>query len=738
MLTGTTFGASTGAYREIDRQQKAGEEFDLGKIATSAAIQGAVDTFAAIPGGLQADRGLRNQLWNAGQSQKDRLTLSMQSFGDKMNAGMTGPELAMASANNSGVRPWTVQPESVRLPEIVPMSHAGPITLDAVVRQSVAKARPTLNFFDAPTVVPESITQMAERVTPIERQQSMRHLLDIAKQPYESGLESRVSAAYDAAAAIGKVDPALFRKEFYEPLVAEMGNREQHYGWRVFAASRFAGLERQGRLPAEMQPSDIPDLRMKARELSPDQQTGLRDRSEAALHDAKALAKMLGPRGELGQLFPEVFGRHDTAGGIMGRPQHGGHDYTVGGHTVHVLRNIRNHPMFEHLSQKDQTNLLWAGLMHDVGKRANVYDPGHEAMSYNAAWGVLQTMGYSPQRIHRITDLMYRHSDVSFNPEAKHSQRMQDPYQLDDTAILHRHDPAVMQLRIMNEADIRAVRKHETLWTDEVRKELDLNATALAYGAQRLSENTVPVLTAELPQRFGIYEMPKDGALMVHTSPYMQNGTFFRHLSLIESPHYSGSASLVNREHMHLYDNKADFTAVFAAPPEHVSQAHRTGLWTGESMGWNSHVIMAREWSKSDLASNFAAEANAKLQQLGFGRDGSQTALQSYRSQLAKYDTVTEMLAANGKDSPLARAHEALTQMYTRYEDGRPTGTYNEFKINNPAVAGIGVMSRGRQVVLEDPYGPALPENPNVLVIPKHMWQEAHSRNLPFIVLDAP
>jgi hypothetical protein len=299
-------------------------------------------------------------------------------------------------------------------------------------------------------------------------------------------------------------------------------------------------------------------------------------------------------------------------------------------------------------------------------------------------------------------------------------------------------NPAVMQLRIMNEADIRAVRKQEALWTDEVRQELDHNATALAYGAQRLSENTVPVLTAELPQRFGVYEMPKEGSLMVHTSPYMQNGTFFRHLSLIESPHYSGSASLVNRQHMHLYDSKADFTAVFAAPPEHVSQAHRTGLWTGESMGWNSHVIMAREWSKSELASNFAAEANAKLQKLGFGQDaGSQTALQSYRSQLAKYDTVTEMLAANGKDSPLARAHEAITEMYTKYEDGRPTGVYNEFKINNPAVAGIGVMSRGRQVVLEDPYGPALPENPNVLVIPKHMWQEAQSRNLPFIVLDA-
>jgi hypothetical protein len=53
MLTGTTFGASTGAYAEIMNQQANGT-FDLSKIVKRALIQGGLDTIAAVPGGLQA------------------------------------------------------------------------------------------------------------------------------------------------------------------------------------------------------------------------------------------------------------------------------------------------------------------------------------------------------------------------------------------------------------------------------------------------------------------------------------------------------------------------------------------------------------------------------------------------------------------------------------------------------------------------------------------------------------
>ncbi|HEY9871330.1 MAG TPA: hypothetical protein V6D08_19380, partial [Candidatus Obscuribacterales bacterium] len=64
MLTGTTFGLSAGATGEILRQNAAGEEFDLGKIIKRGLIQGAIDTVAAAPGGLQADPGARGRINN--------------------------------------------------------------------------------------------------------------------------------------------------------------------------------------------------------------------------------------------------------------------------------------------------------------------------------------------------------------------------------------------------------------------------------------------------------------------------------------------------------------------------------------------------------------------------------------------------------------------------------------------------------------------------------------------------
>ena len=55
MLTGTTFGVTTGGLQEISNQSRTGE-WSLGAIAREAALHGALDTVAAIPGGLQGAR----------------------------------------------------------------------------------------------------------------------------------------------------------------------------------------------------------------------------------------------------------------------------------------------------------------------------------------------------------------------------------------------------------------------------------------------------------------------------------------------------------------------------------------------------------------------------------------------------------------------------------------------------------------------------------------------------------
>jgi len=53
-LTGSTFGMSAGAYQEIMRQKETGKSYDIGAIIMRSLLQGAIDSVAAAPGGMQA------------------------------------------------------------------------------------------------------------------------------------------------------------------------------------------------------------------------------------------------------------------------------------------------------------------------------------------------------------------------------------------------------------------------------------------------------------------------------------------------------------------------------------------------------------------------------------------------------------------------------------------------------------------------------------------------------------
>jgi hypothetical protein len=63
VATSTSFGLGSGAYHELDRQVKAGEQIDYTKIFGRALLQGAVDSIAGIPGGLNADPHFRQRPW---------------------------------------------------------------------------------------------------------------------------------------------------------------------------------------------------------------------------------------------------------------------------------------------------------------------------------------------------------------------------------------------------------------------------------------------------------------------------------------------------------------------------------------------------------------------------------------------------------------------------------------------------------------------------------------------------
>src|SRR6185437_13276216 len=100
-----------------------------------------------------------------------------------------------------------------------------------------------------------------------------------------------------------------------------------------------------------------------------------------------------------------------------------------------------------------------------------------------------------------------------------------------------------------------------------------------------MSARSIPILTTSLPRGFRIQEAPPEFAFLVHCSANIDGG-FVRQLSVIESPQFSASASLVNASHKKLYRDLSGVVAILNGPPEHISQSYRGNLATGKAVTW--------------------------------------------------------------------------------------------------------------------------------------------------------
>jgi hypothetical protein len=102
MLTGTTFGFSSGATSEILRQQGTGESFDMRKVMIRGGLQAAVNTVAAIPGGIQADPRIREMLTTKGKYQWAALNVEMNAVASQVQEQNT-------ASRDRGGKDWKVE-----------------------------------------------------------------------------------------------------------------------------------------------------------------------------------------------------------------------------------------------------------------------------------------------------------------------------------------------------------------------------------------------------------------------------------------------------------------------------------------------------------------------------------------------------------------------------------------------------------------------------------------------------
>ena len=567
---------------------------------------------------------------------------------------------------------------------------------------------------------------------------------------------ARLLSDMTLARSFSKNAPDLFQTEFKEPIESAMADTSLSYERRLEAARVLGELQRSGFGAADS--IHMPELRMgKLAELTPQQQKEMRTTVEAALSDRATLAQLLGD-GPLGRLIPSVFGM-SSEGGIVGRQQHQAHDSTVDVHLLDVVEKAGKDPRFEKLLPKDQVNTLWASFLHDVAKRENMVDYDHGWTSTSTAWGVLRTLGYPDTQIQRITDIMSRDFDLSYDPDTKNSVRFADQNALDDVVAAYRSPGALDMVSILNSSDIKSVKADGSWYTPDVVTELETIRSMAQDRVDLLNKHLLPILTTELPKGFGVHQL-SDYNVLAHATPDL-TGQLLQHRSTIESPEYSMSVSLVTPEQQKLYSNESPVVALVNGPFEHIAQAHRGNLSTGQSVGWDGHVELVRRWATDYRASRLAEEAESRLAALNIPPD-SHTAAENYprlanmRRVLSQFENLDELTKAAGQDNPYVVAATEINKMLTTERDGSALKTHNEIKINNPILSGIGLMRTKNQPVffegmpnsgLQELWHGQVPDwvqsgaqgtaPEGALVVPQTLIDAAKASDLPLVILNS-
>lgn len=592
---------------------------------------------------------------------------------------------------------------------------------------------------DGMTVIPELMAQVA-KASPSETSGVLSKLFETIRNPEQD--EHVFAKAIEIAGGIAKSDRTSFDSTFGQSLTGYLSSNEIPYAQRLDLARKIAVQQRLGHEGAR--DLSIPDLRMPKVEIPEEAQKALREEAERELRNPEALQALLG-EGELGERFPMVFG-DSKKGGMVGRIQHEGHEFTVDKHTLEQLTNILKDPRFKSLSEKEQTDLLWASVFHDSGKRPGISDPGHEWVSANLAWGVLESLGYPPERISRIATLISRHSELSFWPENPPSKALGNAENggtplARELSVFYRNPSAIDQLTILNTADIKALDGASSKFTPEVAAELQHAKDTVSAIHQQMAK-PIPLLFTQLPSRFGLHTMPDKFQVLAHATP--DEVAFLKHRPSIQSYRSNLSTSLFTREHQIPYQD-TNFVVLVTSTPERISTAGPHNLNTGKLVDWQGHVDLS--FDKSHHKTEWTNGYEQWLNRNGRGPKS----MEELFVETTKFDNLND-LVRNGSQH-LVDAQHKLAETITTNKDGGALTAHTEVKVNNPHIVGFGIMSKGRSLSFQNMDAATFEsmlaaskkhawllapheKSANALVVPERTWRAVQESGLPLMVLD--
>lgn len=189
---------------------------------------------------------------------------------------------------------------------------------------------------------------------------------------------------------------------------------------------------------------------------------------------------------------------------VIGKKQHGSHDYSVDIHILKVLQTALLNPKYSELSNKDKTALKFSIMLHDIAKREGELDSNHPQASADLSRNIISRYKFPLVFKQRIYELVKNHHWLKeYNSGEKSAE---------DIAVIFRRKGDINIARIMAEADLKCINETGYFWKN--------------YGIALKEEKQKPVDAA--------LEMQKQSGQLLYTSKIINRGN-------IPSVDYKGS-----------------------------------------------------------------------------------------------------------------------------------------------------------------------------------------------------
>ena len=330
---------------------------------------------------------------------------------------------------------------------------------------------------------------------------------------------------------------------------------------------------------------------------------------------------------------------------LVGKLQHGTHDYSVDIHTLKVLQSCLNNPLYKELSNEGKTILKLSALMHDIGKNGKVRDPGHAHKSAEYVGSILNNINLPDDVKSRIINIVDNHhwfadyNEKSLTPQTVAAKtRTKEDFLI--YQILAKADLASVNGRFhfgvtntSNEKEYKAYFDRKMKPIQDTLEKIALNTNFVFHTKILNNGNKFPVKEvtlkngkkvkikvlnlSELPKETDLeqYGFPKgttveNARFLVHMT---QTGTYFDVVYALAKSHNNSSAwstSLISVDNQSTYGNRP-YGFIFDVRQENISEAYYNNTSSGSHKDMNVFEKILLDFDKKErtyLSKNFRKE----------------------------------------------------------------------------------------------------------------------------------